>query len=142
MPRQAYRSWWLPVVSLLVLTTMVMCLAQAEAKPGQARRFHSRGHHPHHHHRPHDLFWFYGYPYDFYWPYYYPYWPYYAYGDGPGYYAEGDHRRFPAFRMPAFFRYLGAIAKREDVAEPLRRRPSAQETAPANASASAGRLEQ
>jgi hypothetical protein len=45
---------------------------------------------------------FYGYPY----PYAYPY-PYY------GHYAPGEHRRFPAFRLPGFFHYPGAIGKGE-----------------------------
>jgi hypothetical protein len=44
---------------------------------------------------------FYGYPY----PYAYPY-PYY------GHYAPGEHRRFPAFRLPGFFHYPGAIGKK------------------------------
>jgi hypothetical protein len=45
----------------------------------------------------------YGFPYS---PYYYPsyYYPY----------APGEHRRFPAFRLPGFFHYPGAIGKEEE----------------------------
>jgi hypothetical protein len=48
---------------------------------------------------------FYGYPYyPHYYPYYYPYEP-------------GEHRRFPAFRMPGFFHYPGALGKGEKVGQ-------------------------
>jgi hypothetical protein len=49
---------------------------------------------------------FYGYPY--YYPYYPYYYPYY------GNYTPGDHRRFPAFRLPGSFYYPGAIGKGEE----------------------------
>ena len=62
-------------------------------------------HHPHRHHHPHSSFFlglgFYGYPY----PYDYPYY---------GTYTPGDHRRFPAFRLPGFFHYPGAMGKGEE----------------------------
>lgn len=77
-----------------------------------SHRHHSRFHHPH----SHSFFGFglYGYPYAPYYPYYYdyydPYAPYYYYPP----YAPGEHRRFPAFRLPGFFQYPGAVGKGED----------------------------
>lgn len=127
MPRQTRRSWWGFVVALLLGTIVVLCTGPVEAKRGHAYRSYRHHHihrshhsHHHHHHSLHYLFGFSPFPYDPFWPHWYPYWPYYwpyeAYGGAPRYYAEGEHRRFPAFRMPAFFRYPGAIAKGEDVA--------------------------
>jgi len=67
--------------------------------------FHHRRYHHHRHHDPRSSFFlglgFYGYPY----PYDYPYY---------GTYTPGDHRRFPASRLPGFFHYPGAIGKGED----------------------------
>ena len=64
--------------------------------------------HPRHHHNASSLFLglgFYGYPYPYGYPYDYP-----SYGT----YMPGDHRRFPAFRLPGFFHYPGAIGKGEE----------------------------
>jgi hypothetical protein len=75
------------------------------------RHRHFRHHHHHHHHHGHSRHFFglsfygypfYGYPYPYYYPYYY------------GNYTPGDHRRFPAFRLPEFFHYPGAIGKGEE----------------------------
>jgi hypothetical protein len=70
------------------------------------RRRHYHHHHRHHHH--HSSFFlglgFYGYPYPYDYPYDYPYY---------GTYTPGDHRRFPAFRLPGFFHYPGAMGKGE-----------------------------
>jgi hypothetical protein len=148
MPRQAYRNWWVLVATLLVFTAVMIYAEQAEAKRGRSPRLHRphrvhRGHRDHRHRRLHYLFGFSYYPFDPYWPYYdpfWPYWPYYPYDYGPGYYVEGEHRRFPAFRMPAFFRYPGAIAKGGEVAGPLRQRPPSQGAAQADDLENDGRL--
>jgi hypothetical protein len=68
------------------------------------RHYH---HHPRHHYDDSSFFWglgFYGYPYSYPYPYAYPYY---------GHYTPGEHRRFPAFRLPGFFHYPGAIGKGE-----------------------------
>lgn len=64
---------------------------------------HDRRHdrHRHHHSSVFLGLGFYGYPYAYNYPYY-------------GTYTPGDHRRFPAFRLPGFFHYPGAIGKGEE----------------------------
>ena len=80
------------------------------------RHRHYHRHHRHHHHRRHQRhrhhhssvflgLGFYGYPYAYDYPYYRTY---------TGTYTPGDHRRFPAFRLPGFFHYPGAIGKGEE----------------------------
>ena len=83
---------------------------------GVPQRSHRHDHHHHHHGFGYLGFNFFGYPY-YYSPYYYsPYYygPYYGYGPyAYGLYAPGEHRYFPAFRLPGFFHYPGAIGKGE-----------------------------
>jgi hypothetical protein len=66
---------------------------------------HRHYHHHHRHQHHHSSFFlglgFYGYPYPYDYPYYRTYTP-------------GDHRRFPAFRLPGFFHYPGAMGKGEE----------------------------
>lgn len=73
------------------------------------RHHHFRHHH--HHHHGHSRFFFglnfYGYPF-----YGYPY-PYYGPYRSESY-TPGEHRRFPAFHLPGFFHYPGAIGKGEE----------------------------
>jgi hypothetical protein len=83
-----------------------------------AVRYHRYSRHRHHHHHSHVRSFFgfglgfYGYPYS---PYYYPdyysgyYAPYYPYQP----YESGEYRRFPAFKLPGFFQYPGALGKGE-----------------------------
>lgn len=93
-----------------LLTTVVLALSLVVASAGHvvARRGHFR-HRSHvglrHHHglRYSFGFHYYGYPY-------WPYLPYYS----PSPYYPGEHRRFPAFRLPAFFHYPGALGKSEE----------------------------
>jgi hypothetical protein len=91
-------------------------------RPGVPQRLHRQhSHHGHGHHHHHGFgylgFHFFGYPY-LYSPYYYsPYYysPYYGYGPyAYELYAPGEHRYFPAFRLPGFFHYPGAIGKGEE----------------------------
>lgn len=104
MMRQTIRRFGPFILGVLVLVLVVLYTGEAQARRG-------RHHHRHHHHRHHFFFGlhYYGYPDGF--PYYgYPYYaePY----AGPSYYPE-EHRRFPAFRLPAFFHYPGALGKNE-----------------------------
>ncbi len=114
MRRQKTHGFWLLVIGILALGLVLMYAQPVRA--GHHHGFHFGFHH--HHFYPHYF------PYGFYSYGYYGY-PY-AYGP---YYPE-EHRRFPAFRLPAFFHYPGALGKGEG---------SKQETraVPANATAAA-----
>lgn len=100
MVRQNGFNFWRHIGMVLVLSIILM---YAEAS-WAARQYHR------HYHR-HDGyssstflgFGYFGYPYGW-----YPYGPY-AYNP----YATSDHRRFPDFRLPAFFDYPGALGKGE-----------------------------
>jgi hypothetical protein len=98
------------ILGMLALVLVLVCTEPSAAFHFGPRRFFF--------HRPHSHaflgFRFYGYPYYPYYPYYYPYYyGYYApYSPYPPYVA-GEHRRFPAFRLPDFFQYPGALGKGE-----------------------------
>jgi hypothetical protein len=62
---------------------------------------HHRGHYYYRYPRPFFGLYFFDYPYPYYGPYYYEF------------YTTGAHQRFPAFRLPEFFHYPGAIGKGE-----------------------------
>ena len=96
-------------VRILAAGVFAFALLMVFADQAVARRGHRqhgfrsgfRFHGHRHHHRSYYPFW--GFHY-----YSYPYWPYY-------YEAENAdvYRRFPAFRLPGFFHYPGAIGKGE-----------------------------
>jgi hypothetical protein len=122
------RLWTLACVLLLALVMSVTLpgrawggRSQRDGSGGTSHRHDSHRHGSHHHgshHRHgshHHGHYYYRYPRPFFGLYFfdYPYpYPYY----GPYYYesyAPGAHQRFPAFRLPEFFYYPGAIGKGE-----------------------------
>ena len=115
--RQSRSRRWMLAACIFIMSLVLTYVHQAEARRGHSS-FHVGSHHGrhrhhrfhrHHHHGLRSFFSFryYGYPY--------PYRPYYSYAEP---YSPGEHRRFPAFRMPAFFHYPGALAKGEEQGAP------------------------
>ena len=99
--RQNMRRIRLLIVGVLACGWLMATVEGAAARPAYRGGGHRHFHHRHFHHHAFLGLGFYGYPYI---PYYYPSYPY----------APGEHRRFPAFRLPGFFPYLGAIGKGEE----------------------------
>lgn len=109
MTRPRYYRWML-AACLLAVSLLLGEVGHADAwrRHGHNRfhfgmhyRYHRR--YPfHHHHGFHSFFGLHYYPY--------PYHPYSYYVEP---YYPGEHRRFPAFRMPAFLHYPGALGKGE-----------------------------
>jgi hypothetical protein len=100
--RQKMRGMRLLLVGVLACGWLMAAVEPAMARPG-----HRGFGHRHFHSRSFLGFGFYGFPF-----YGFPYSPYYY----PSYYspyAPGEHRHFPAFRLPGFFHYPGAIGKGE-----------------------------
>ena len=90
------------IVGVLACGWIMATEERAMARPGH-RGFGHRNFHSHFHSHSFLGFSFYGYPYSRYYDslYYYTYKP-------------GEHRRFPAFRLPGFFHYPGAVGKGEE----------------------------
>jgi hypothetical protein len=104
-------SFWCRVGVGLALGVALVYAEVAWASRRYYRHYHRQDYH---HSRAFLGFQYFGYPYGFYAD------PY-AYNS----YAPGEHRRFPDFRLPAFFGYPGALGKGEAL-EQTSERPDGQ----------------